>query len=243
MGLLYANSYRISDDISVCIPLLGEILDLQDDYNRVLTAFVSTPYELMVQLDDLGIDFMSITKYQLFFMLFRNILEEYRNGQMKALDLVLTGCDFNNIQPAVNCDTEELVFVDTNGHAVINERIYQMVRATLCFIHDIDGTEKHLFNAGDKDFFLERMRAKQRRLKRKANQSSELEDLIIALVNTQEFKYDFDSVRSLTLYQFYRSLKQILKRINYDQIMQGYYTGNLDIKKVSQDTLNWLSSK
>lgn len=243
MGLLYAKSHRISDDISVLIPTVGEVLDMQEDYNRVLTAFVCTPYELMVQLDDMGIDFTQINKYQLFFMLFRGVLEEYQSGNMAALDLVLTGCDFHHIHPAIDVDDQAFVFVDEKKHIVINNRIYQMIRATLCHLHDIENKEKRLFSNDDKDFFLERMRAKQRRLMRQNKQSTELEDYIVALVNAREFKYDFDSVRGLTLYQFHRSLKQILKRLNYDQIMQGYYAGNLDIGKISQDTLNWLSPK
>lgn len=243
MGLLYSNSYRINDDFSLYIPTIDEILNCQDEYYRLLAVFISTPFDLMVQLEDAGIDFTEITKYQLFVMLFKGVLEDYHSGGARALDMILIGYDFNDLYPAVNLTTNAYVFVNSEGRVVINERLYLQIRAALCYIHDIDKKDKQPGNKEGKKYLLERTRVKQERARRKHNLNTELEDLIVALVNCRDFKYDFDSVRSLSLYKFNRSLQQILKRVNYDQIMQGYYAGNLDIKKISQESLNWLSSQ
>ena len=243
MGLLYTDSYRINDDFSVYIPTIDEILSCQDEYYRLLSVFISTPFDLMVQLDDIGIDFTEITKYQLFVMLFRGVLEDYQAGGARALDLILKGYDFNHLYPAVDLNTQSYVFVDDQRRVVLNERLYLQIRSALCYLHDIDKKDKRPGNQEGKKYLLERARIKQERARRKHNLNTELEDLIVALVNCRDFKYDFDSVRSLSLYKFNRSLQQILKRVNYDQIMQGYYAGNLDIKKISQESLNWLSSQ
>lgn len=243
MSLLYAKSYKITDDITANIPTVGEILDHQEDYYRTLTAFVATPFDLMVQLDDMGLDFTEVGRYELFAMLFRGILEEYQSGNTAGLDLVLQGYDFNDLFPAIDVKAEAIVFVDSKKRIVINKRVYQQIRATLCHLNDIEKKDKLPGNNAAKQYMLERARAKLRSASRRQKVDSELEDYIVALVNTKEFKYDFDTVRSLSLYQFHRSLKQILKRLNYDQIMSGYYAGNLDLKKVDQDSLNWLSSK
>ena len=67
--------------------------------------------------------------------------------------------------------------------------------------------------------------------------------MIVALVNTEQFKYDFDGVRDLTIYQFNESARQIIKKIDYDNRMRGVYAGTVDIKDLSQDDLNWLTHK
>ena len=242
MGLLYADVYRLNDDLSAVIPNMGDVVDNQDEYYRLLSVFIATPFDLMVQLDDMGIDFTEITKYQLFFMLFKQVLEEYKEGGAKSLDLILTGMDFNNLYPAVDMKTEEYFLVAENRRIVINERIYLQLRSALCFINDIEKKDKTPGNDEAKAYLLERARKKQQRAMRQSQINSELEDHIVALVNTKDFKYDFDTVRDITIYMFNRSLKQIQKRMDYDQVMRGYYAGTLDIKKVSQDVLDWLHS-
>lgn len=243
MGLLYADTFAINDDIAVRIPTVGEVIDCQDEYYQILSIFVATPFDMMVQLDDLGIDFTEISKYHLFFEMFREGLNEYQNGGAKAFDLIWAGHDLNDIFPAVDETAQKFVFVDSNRRVILNERLYLQLRSALCFLNDIDKKEKSPANDEAKEYLLERTRIKQERARRKRNLNSGLEDYVVALVNSNEFKYDFDSVRTLTIFQFNRSLQQILKRISFEHIMHGYYSGNVDIKNISQDTLNWLSSQ
>lgn len=243
MGLLYADSYVVNDDIKVRIPKVGEIIDCQNEYYQALSVFVATPFDLMVQLDDIGVDFTEVTKYQLFFEMFREAIDEYQAGRAKALDLIWDGHDLNDLFPAIDNTAQRLVFVDSNKRVIINERWYRQLRSALCFLNDIEKKDKRPANSAAKSYLIERARIKQERARRKQQFNSELDDYIVALVNTEGFKYDFDSVRDLTIYQFNRSLQQVLKKTNYDHIMQGYYSGNVDIKKISQDSLNWLSSQ
>lgn len=88
---------------------------------------------------------------------------------------------------------------------------------------------------------LERMRAKMKRHPRA--ESSQLEQLIIAMVNTEQFKYDFESARSLTIYQFNECVRQIVNKVNYDNRMFGVYSGTVNVKELSQDELTWLVHK
>ena len=79
--------------------------------------------------------------------------------------------------------------------------------------------------------------------RRNRKEVSQLEQLIVAMVNTEQFKYDFESVRNLSIYQFNESVRQVIKKINYDNQMYGVYTGTLNPKELSQDDLNWLIHK
>lgn len=72
---------------------------------------------------------------------------------------------------------------------------------------------------------------------------SQLEDLIVALVNTEQFHYGFEGTRELSIYQFNESVRQVIKKIDYDNKMRGVYAGTVSAKDLSQDDFNWLSHK
>lgn len=83
------------------------------------------------------------------------------------------------------------------------------------------------------------------KLKRRKDKStqSQLEPLIIAMVNAAEYKYDFEGTRNLTIYQFNESVRQVIHKVDYNNRMIGVYTGNINAKELSQEDLNWLNTK
>ena len=56
---------------------------------------------------------------------------------------------------------------------------------------------------------------------------------MLALVNTPEYKYNFDESMNLTLYQFNACVKQVQKKISFDHRMNGIYAGTVDVSKIS----------
>ena len=69
-SLLKVSSIEITPKLSVRIPTVGEILEDEDKYYGIVSSLTASPFQYMVQLDDMGIDFTSITDYELFIMLF-----------------------------------------------------------------------------------------------------------------------------------------------------------------------------
>ena len=61
------------------------------------------------------------------------------------------------------------------------------------------------------------------------------------MVNTEQYKYNFESTRELSIYQFNESVRQVIRKVDYNNLMYGVYTGNVNSKEISQDKLNWLS--
>lgn len=88
-------------------------------------------------------------------------------------------------------------------------------------------------------YLLERERRKQKRNAKK-KQEPYLEKLVIALVNTAEFPYNYDSCMDLSIYRFHQSLKQIQHKIAFDNTMAGVYSGTVDTSKLSKDCLTWI---
>ena len=87
LSFLYRKEYSVNDRIHVVIPTVGDILEDEDAYYGMVTAFTAMPIDLMVQLDDLGIDFTELTDYDVFLLLFNGIRESDSSLIFRDLNL------------------------------------------------------------------------------------------------------------------------------------------------------------
>jgi hypothetical protein len=234
-NLLYKNELVINDSIKIVIPTVGQILDNEERYYGLVSQLVAMPIDLMVPLDDAGIDFTQINEYDLFLLLFPNL-------QTQDTSLIFGDLDLKKFSLAINEENGMTVMLDKENDIIIDRAIYGRIADSLRQIHHIEKNIKKPANKEAQDYLLERARKKlKRRMGR--TEDSQIESLITAMVNTQQFKYTFEGVRDLTIYQFNESVKQVVKKVDYENKMFGVYTGNLDVKTLNQDDLNWLVHK
>lgn len=235
LNLLYKDRYVINDSISVLIPTVGEVVDHEDEYYSIVSILTAMPVDLMCELDDSGIDFTTINDYDLFLILFNSIQE-------MDTSLVFGDLDLSKFILGVNQQNGKPVMFNPDTGAVIDRLIHGRIAATLRKIHHLKKNKRKPGNQEAKDYMLERARIKKERNKHKSD-FSELESLIVALVNTEQFKYNFEEARNMSIYQFNESLHQIVKKVDYEHKMHGLYSGTIDLKGLSQDELNWLVHK
>ena len=230
--LLYERELKVNDDISIVIPTVREVLEQEEEYYGLVSLITATPYDMMVQLDDLGIDFREISDYELFLLSFEAI---------KSADahLVFGDLDTTGFERMVNTHNGTLALTNKKTGLVIDMAIHYQICEALRAIHHLKKNIKHAGNVEAKDYLLERARKKLKRRRKKA-EASQLESLIIALVNTEQFPYKFDEVLDLTIYQFNESVLQVVKKIDFDNRMHGIYAGTISAKNMSQDSLNWM---
>lgn len=235
LNFLYRQKYAINDYIHVVIPTVGEVIENEDSYYNLIAILTGSPYDFMVQLDDANIDFTSINEYELFLLLFE---------QFKRQDthLIFGDLDLSKFVFDENPQNGQTILVDKSTGATIDKAIHNQIANALRKIHHLEKNRKKPANEEAKKYLLERARKKLKRRKKNAG-SSELESLIIAMVNTEQFKYDFEGTRELSIYQFNESVKQIIKKVDYDNRMYGIYTGTINPKELSPDDLNWLIHK
>lgn len=234
-NLLYKKDLAINDYIRVRIPSVGEILEREDDYYGLVSMFTAMPIDMMVQLDDIGIDFSSINEYDLFVLLFGIIKE-------RDTSLILGNLDLKTFDPAIDKKNGNIVFVSKETEAKIDRAIHGRIADILRKVNHIDKNIRQPANGDAKEYMIRRAREKMRRQKNRVN-SSYLESLIIAMVNTEQFRYGFEEVRALSIYQFNESVRQIIQKIDYDNIMHGIYAGTVDVKNINQSDLNWIIHK
>jgi hypothetical protein len=235
LNLLYKQEYAINEHIKIQIPTVGEVLDNEDDYYTMVTMLTAMPVDMMVQLDDIGVDFTAVNEYELFLILF-NALKD------KDTSLIFGELDLKPFRSAVNPQNNTIVLRDKETGVVIDRGIQGQIASVLRKIHNLKRNNRKPANQEAREYMLQRAREKMRRRSKRMN-DSQLEELIVAMVNTEQFHYGFEGTRELSIYQFNESVRQVIKKIDYDNRMHGVYAGTVNAKELSQDDLNWLTHK
>lgn len=235
LNLLYQRQYKINDDVQVVIPTVGEIIDDEDAYYGLVSLLTAMPIDMMVPLSDAGVDFTKINDYELFLMLFSGI-------KTQDTHLVFGDLDLSKFELATNSNNDTVVLWNQETNVIIDRAIHGQIANTLRKIHHLEKNLRKPGNDEAKEYMIQRARDKQRR-NRNRKTESQLESLIVAMVNSEQYKYDFEGTRELSIYQFNESVRQIINKVDYQNRMIGVYTGNIDSKHLSQDDLNWLTHK
>lgn len=234
-NILYKSEIAINDFVSIRIPTVGEILEDEDGYYNLVQLLTAMPIDLMVMLDDSGIDFTRITDYDLFILIF---------SALKQCDthLIFGDLDLSPFELAVDAETGKAVMIDPATERKFDRALQLNIANTLRKIHHLEKNIQKPGNEEARKYMIERARKKMNRARRHQS-DSQLEDLIISMVSTEQYKYDFAGTRELTIYQFNECVRQIIHKVNYSNIMFGIYSGNVSSKDISQDELNWLKHK
>lgn len=238
-SLLKLSSVPLVDSkISIRIPTVGEVLDDEQSYYSIINSLTATPYQYMVQLDDMGKDFSTVTDYELFLMLFPAFAKS---------DLSLVFGDLYTEDYSIYIDksnSTKIIYSLTNGEDYqINEYIYGKIVDAIRKINNLERIKWKAGNDAARKYLIDKERKKQ---KRNANKPYEpyLEKLVIALVNSPEFPYNYEQTMELSIYKFNQSFKQIQTRLTFNNTMIGVYAGTVDTSKLSdRSCLSWLQLK
>ena len=235
-SLLNATSVDIVPNLSIRIPTVGEILEDEEYYYSLVSSLTATPFQYMVQLDDMGIDYTKITDYQLFMMLFPMYAKS-------DLSLLFSDLDTSDFGMYINQQDNSQVIYSPNNNIIIDELIYNDLADTIRKINLFEKVKSKPGNESARKYLLEKERKKQKRNAKKPKEPY-LEKLVIALVNTSEFPYNYETCMDLSIYKFNQSFKQIQQKITFDNTMIGVYAGTVDTSKMTnKDALSWISSK
>lgn len=232
-SLLNLSYVPILPNLSVRIPTVGEILENEGSYYSTVSSLTATPFQYMVQLDDMGIDYTQVTDFELFKMLF----PMYAKSDLSMLFGTLDTSDFGIY---VNRQDNSHVLYSPQNDILIDELVYNELTYAIRKINLIEKVKSKPGNESARKYLLEKERKKQKRNAKKPYEPY-LERLVIALVNTSEFPYDYESCMDLSIYKFNQSFKQIQQKITFDNTMIGVYAGTVDTSKMSnKDALSWI---
>ncbi len=240
--IISGENLRINDYITVFNPTIKEIeLYGEDEYWQLVHLLTRKPYDIAVELDDSGIDYQSINEYDLFYMAANKI-------PVSQSCILLGRLELTDYTQTVNQDNGQLILYNPKDHTVIDRVLYDQLLKYLRYIHFI--SEKVEYDVGNgmaKKFFLERMRRKKKkRLKDieegRARQESQLYTMASFLINNQNFKYNYDSIREIRISQLYESFYRIMHNYQISNLHTGIYSGTIDKTKLNTENLDLLRS-
>ncbi len=234
------ENYKVNQFITVFNPCIYEIKDFgEDQYFNVLNIFTRKPYDIAVELFDMGIDYQTITDWDLFYETIIQIPVAYT--------CILFGkTDFTEFTKSTDPETGSKYLQNKNNAAFrIDEAVYRKIASYLRYVHFIsEKVEYDVGNAAAKKFFIDRMRRKQKKLLKdlalgKIQKQSQLSNMIKYCVNNCNFKYDYSTVMNIKLNLLYESYYFIIHNKERDNVMSGIYHGAIDTAKMkNKDILN-----
>lgn len=232
---VYTREVQITPKITLRIPTVGEIIDFGEErYYSVVTMLSSTSYQMRVLLDDAGVDFTTISDFQLF----QNFFLELTNEDVY---IVLPGIDPRLFVRGINSENGEEVLVNKQDGIVIDKFVYEQMADVLRKINGFKKEETKSYpDKQTQKWIIERDRLRQER-QRKSQDGSMLENMIIALVNCRDFKYNYDDIKNVSIFNLNQSIHQIERYLNYILTMVGIYSGCIDSKQINIDDIKWLA--
>ena len=123
-NLLKVQDYPINNKISVHVPTVDEIFNFGDQkYYNMVQSLTATPFDLMVELDDIGIDYETITDYQLFVLMMQSIAFEEADTSILFQNL-----DLKKFKEAEDLSNGEHILFDEENDIKID----QMIALEIC---------------------------------------------------------------------------------------------------------------
>lgn len=233
LQLFRGKDYVINDKIKIHHPTLDQITEYgEQEYFGLVSRLTATPSDYKVQLFDMGLDYEEITDFDMFALMCNGL-------DVNDTSILFGSLSFSDFKLVQHTTTNEIMLYNYEQDFAIDKVIYELIMEYLRKIH---GFEKNIEIAGNKftkQILIEEARALQERNKDKPYKSM-LIPLISAMTNCSEFKFSHSTVWDLPIYVFMDSVKRIQKIKNYNYLMQGAYSGNVDLKKISKSELNWL---
>ena len=231
------EDFVVSKHIVLHQATLNEICEYgEKDYYSMIYNFTATPQSLKVQLWDIGIDYMEITPYQLFYQII------YKMYPQNKTSIIFGDLDFTKFQIMQRKDDESILLYQEidDEPVIIDEYTYNIIIDYLCKCHFIVRDLKEPLNNSTKMILIEDAREEMERNKNK-EYHSQLKNLISAMINSEGFKYNHSQVWDMKINAFMDSVKRIGKIKNAQLLLQSGYSGfGVNLKEINNKQLNWL---
>jgi len=227
------RDYVLNSKITIRNPSLDEIEDYGEQrYFSLVKTVCATPADRKVDIwDSLHIYWDKMDEYKLFTVTFRTLQEQ-------DMSILFGDMDFASFKTFVKPDMPDATIRNSDG-VVIDRAIHKLMTDYLRTIHRFHKNVDVGFDDRTKDIMIEDDRDEMA-LARVQPFRSILQPLISSLTNCPEFKYCWDNVWDIPVGVFMDSVVRVQKHKNFDYVMHGVYSGNVDFKKLDKKELQWM---
>lgn len=231
LRLYFGDDIKIADGVVLKSPTIGNVVDHGEaTYFSVVQTLCATPSSMKVKLDDLKLDWMKVTDWQLFMMLCPSFSQEQTS-------LVLGDLDLSKLKPYSMGETEDVVLSNEDHTIIINEIIYNVL---VTYLRKMHGFKKQVDKAGNKitHKVLIDLARQDEKMAQKKPYKSFLLPLVSSLQGRQ--KYTKDYIRNMGIYEFMNQINRAQIIVQADAALQGSWSGMVDTKKIPKETFDWM---
>lgn len=239
------KDFVVSKHITIHQPTLDEICEYGErDYYSMVHQLCATPQTMKVQLWDMGVDYTTITAFELFYSILFKLYPKDKTS------ILFGDLDFSKFEIKQRKDNNEILLyqiVETvedgnakNDEIIIDEFTYNVITDYLREMHFIQKDEKIPANETTKMILIEDDREELERNKNR-EYHSQLKNLVSAMINCEGFKYNHAQVWDMKINAFMDSVRRISKIKNANLLLQSGYSGfGVNLKEISNKQLDWL---
>lgn len=262
--LMSGEDYRLTPSITLHHPTVGEIIHINDTSNpdqrywQYINILLSDPYSNMVMLDDMGLNFLEVTPYDVFIIQWDKCVDSYNKNKeifdlykIHPLDNILDALSFFIKEKhdfiKGNYDDGEVCFYDKdNPKCQINKEIFNCIYEWVKSINRIDYSDR--IKPADENarlILIEDMRDEikkaQRRKKKDENNFDHLGNIMSANCFGGKSWVTPFQINDCKIYWLNEGLFIDNKRTKVEHILNGIYCGTISQKDVNRQELDWVS--
>ena len=236
--VLRGDPIVIDEHITLYQPSVNDIVEFgEEKFFGVFWGMCSSAYDRPSFFADLGVDFMTVSDWQYFLSVAKSMNKE-------STKLIFGDLDFTDfeIQKRVTDDKQEFVLVRQSDGFIFDEAEYQKVIPYVREMVNFHHTGKKAANKSTAKLLIMDDRREREKNKNKEYESM-LFNIIVSLVNTEEFSYTYKTVYDITVYQLMKSFVQINGKKNAVALLQGSMSGFMDTSSINSEAFNWTYSE
>lgn len=238
LKLYRGDDFKVNELLTLHTPTLGEICDYGEmAYFSMIHSFTGTPADLMWQLDDIGIDYTAISDWELFYQVL------YHQFRPEVTGILFGDFDFSSLKPYIHQDSGEVCLAGLGSleeEVIIDAYTYRLLTEYVRKLHGLAKNEKRPANETTKQILIEDARDAYL-MNQKKEPRSVLKNLISGMINSEGFKFNYQTVWDMNIHAFLDSVERISKIKNATLLLQSGYSGfGIDLKKIKSKQLDWL---
>ena len=230
LKLYLGDEIKITDRIIVKSPTIGQIAEYGEaEYFSMAQTLCATPSSMKVALDDMKLDWMQVTDFQLFMMLCQSLKPSQTSILLGDLDLSL-------LKPYSMNNSEEIVLSNEDHTTIINEVIYEIL---VTYLRKMHGFKKQVDKAGNE--ITKMMLIKVARDDAKKAADKPYKSFLRPLISSVKCRmgYTIEYVKNMGIFELMDDLSRLGVIVNADAALSGSWSGMVDTKKIPKETFDW----
>lgn len=227
LKLYYGSDFAVNDNIKIHQPTILEIIEYgETKFWSLVAKLCANPTSVRLQLWDIGIDWNTLSEFQLFMLLSRSFtVDETR--------IIFGDLDLSKFKPIEIEGKTVLVNMD-NPKNIMDEDTYRIMIKYLRTMFDFHPKTERAADKWTKDALIQGdryeiiNRQKMADLNPRKTDESPFLPLISFCLTHPGFKYRKDELGKVGLFEFMESLKRIQNTESVLALMNGMYSGFID---------------